>query len=110
MSNLKKAVEHIRAAHACCEALDAGNVQHEDVLAIHAHVKAADGYLAEARHNQDYSLPLPADPDAEEAESLADPEERAARATTRASAAAVLLASGQTDAAQRLLRTPPERR
>jgi hypothetical protein len=50
------------------------------------------------------------DEDTEVPEALADPEARAMRESTRATAAAVLVASGNTEGAKRLLRMTPERR
>jgi hypothetical protein len=115
MSNLSRAIDHIRSAHACCEAIEAGNVQHEDLVTLHAHTMAADSYLNEARRDEDFSLPLPADDHGGGAETatdaaLPDQEARSIRQATRATAATVLLASGNPDGAARLLRTPPERR
>jgi hypothetical protein len=113
---LQRALEHVDAATKHRAVASDRNSDEEtrvtSVLAMHAHVKAADGYFESARSAP--SLPLPSDDHggggevASDAALSADPEERSIRQATRASAAAVLVASGNTEGAQRLLRTPPE--
>jgi hypothetical protein len=110
---LKNALEHVAAAIKCRASMpdsDAAPEEHaKAVVELHAHVKAADRYLEIARRA---SGPMKVgDEDTEVAES-ADPAGRAMRQVTRATAAAVLVASGNIEGAQRPLRmpNPPTRR
>ena len=82
----------------------------EGVVSWHAHVKAANGYLEQVRRDVSGMLTGDGDAAATEAEALADPEIRSMRETTRAAAAVILNASGNTAGAQKLLRKPTKRR
>jgi len=79
----------------------------EAIVAWHAHLKAADGYLESVRRDVSGMLTGGDGDAAEEAEALADPEVRAMRESTRAAAATVLLASGNIAGAQKLIRRTP---
>jgi hypothetical protein len=74
------------------------------VLELHAHVKAADRYLEKARRRA--SVPLR---DGDDGDAPARPEGRSIRQTTRATAAVILNAAGNSESAHRILRTPPGR-
>jgi len=85
----------------------------EGVVSWHAHVKAANGYLEQVRRDVSGML-TGGDGDSADAASdaaLADPEARAARQVTRATAALILNAAGNSAGAQKLLhRTPTKPR
>jgi len=85
----------------------------EGVVAWHAHVKAANGYLEQVRRDVSGML-TGGDGDSADAASdaaLADPEARAMRESTRATAALILNAAGNTAGAQKLIhRTPTKPR
>jgi len=107
---LKAALEHVAAATKAAATLPdldaAPEAHHKAVLGLHAHIKAADGYLEKA-----WSAGLlTSDPDADAASDAAvaaDPEMRMQRETTRAHAATILLATGNIAGAQKLIRRTP---
>ena len=108
---VRLALEHVDAATKCRAALPAADSDGNAavVAELHAHVVAASSYLKRARKD----LPLANmddGQDADVAESVdADFETRAQRQTTRATAAAVLLASGDAAGAKKLMKRSPSK-
>jgi len=100
---LKRACEHVDAAGRCLPlSTKAAFVK------LHAHIKSASQYLEAARSGVDSLFTgEEGGPDADVAEATNDPEARQARSKGRAVAGVILAASGNADAAQRLVTSKP---
>ena len=112
-SALRCGLEHVAAAEKCRAALpdrDTDLDEHNRVLAeMHAHTIAASQYFEVARNGAP-PVAEDDDDDAAETDALTDPEVRATIETTRAAAAATLIAAGETHAAKRLVHKPTQPR